>query len=301
MIFPDLSEYQATADITGIRKQTSAIILRVAYGANHPDEVFAKFRSEAHAAGYVFVGLYQYLVASQDVASQAMAFCKLVGKLQPGEIPILDLEEGSGNQLARADAWYAYVDAYFSLDKLPLGNRSWIYSNPSFAKTAGLTMLFASSRGWLADYATTEPTQPPHTLWQSTDGKTGAYQMSWAGCGKCDTNYYPGTAQQLAAMAYQPPTPQEEEMLNVQVPSGGKSFVPFPAGSFKRAVVFADFVSQTESVTVRLALHSASKGFTVHNIDLVGTTPYVVTFPTTDVDAASIVNEKGNQFGITFA
>jgi hypothetical protein len=35
---------------------------------------------------------------------------RLVGSLQPGEFAILDVEEGSGDQSTRAQAWLDYVD-----------------------------------------------------------------------------------------------------------------------------------------------------------------------------------------------
>jgi GH25 family lysozyme M1 (1,4-beta-N-acetylmuramidase) len=305
MLFPDLSEYQTTADIAAIKEQTPAIILRVAYGAEHPDAVFASYRSKAHVAGFQFVGLYQYLVAGYSVASQAQAFCKLVGKLQPGEIPILDLEEGSGDMSGAAASWLAYVDAYFGLDKLLLDRRSWIYSNPSFVKSAGLTTVFASARhSWVAAYSSTEPTQPPHTLWQSTDGKSGSNITEWPGCGKIDTNYFAGTIEELAVMAWHPaPAPQEEaEMINTQVPTGGHAYIPFTAGAFKQAILFADFIDKTNPITVRLAFHSASKGFSVHVVELEGTVPAVEAFNfPADTNAVSIINQKGGQVGVTLA
>jgi hypothetical protein len=303
MIFPDISEFQKTADIQGIRKQTPAIIMRVAYGAEHPDQVFSRYRAEAHAVGFTFVGLYQYLVAGQDVESQALTFCKLIGKLQPGEIPILDLEEGSGDQSARADQWFAFVDAYFGLDKLPLNQRSWLYTYLSFAKDASLMDIINSDRhDWLAAYASTPPTLP-HTLWQSSDGKVGANRVQWPGVGYCDTNTYTGTADQLASFAWHPAAihPQEEEMLNVQVPASSKVFVPFPSGSFKQAMVYADFVSASAPGQARLAVHSASKGYTVHDVMLTKTEPTAVSFPYPDTDAVSILNEKGVQVGVTLS
>ena len=72
---------------------------------------------------------YQYLRAGQDVRSQANAFINWIGpNLNEGEIPILDLEEGSGNQSGRANQWFAIIDDAYDLISLPLGQRSWLYS-----------------------------------------------------------------------------------------------------------------------------------------------------------------------------
>jgi Glycosyl hydrolases family 25/Putative peptidoglycan binding domain len=209
MLLPDISEYQPGADIPGIKKQTPAIILRVGYGHDHKDNFISRWRPEAESAGFRFIGLYHYLRGDQDAASQAQIFCSWVGHLNKGEIPILDIEVGSGDQSKRAQAWFNVVDPFFRLDLLPLNRRSWIYSYPSFIAATNLGQFFQSARrSWLAAYQSTQPATPPHTLWQSTNGVTGANRTNWAGAGFCDTNYTSHTIDELAAMAWQPtPTP----------------------------------------------------------------------------------------------
>jgi GH25 family lysozyme M1 (1,4-beta-N-acetylmuramidase) len=201
LLLPDLAEFQSGADLAGIKKLNGgAAILRACYGTSHPDKAFAKHR--AAASGFAFLGLYQYLVATQDAALQARAFVKLVGKLGPHEVAILDLEEGAGNQAGRAAAWAGVADKAFGVASLPLNERSWLYSGESFAEEHGLAPVFAGARHtWVAAYRTKEPTLG-HTLWQSTDGKDGAHITSWPGAGKCDTNLYHGTLAQLAALTH---------------------------------------------------------------------------------------------------
>ena len=161
--------------------------------------MFTRYRAEAAELGYSYVGCYQYLVASQDPAAQAEAFCKITGKLGPHEIPILDLEEGNGGQAARATAWLTYVDSHFGLTSRLLPARSWLYSGEDYAETHGLTSIFASPRRtWVAAYGPTEPALG-HTLWQCTDGTTGIHVTNWPGAGRCDTSVYDGTLSQLAA------------------------------------------------------------------------------------------------------
>jgi hypothetical protein len=199
LLLPDLSEFEPGADMHGIKAVNGgAAIVRACYGTSHPDKVFTRLR--AAASGFAFLGIYGYLAAGQDAAAQAHAFVKIVGELGAHEIPILDLEEGSGNQAARAAAWASVVDEAFGLTCLPLNGRSWLYSGMAFAQEHGLGPVFAGARHtWVAAYRSTEPTIG-HTLWQSTNGKDGIHVTSWPGAGKCDTNLYHGTLAQLAAL-----------------------------------------------------------------------------------------------------
>ena len=199
LLLPDLSEFQPNADMCAIKAMNGgAAILRVGYGNAHLDKSLVKHR--AAAAGFSFLGLYLYLRAGQDVHSQAAAFIKWIGPhLNPGEIPILDLEEGAGDQSGRANQWFGIIDAEYGLTRLPLPERSWLYSGENYAQTHGLAPIFASARRtWVAAYGNTEPTLG-HTLWQCTDGKVGSHQQAWPGAGKCDTSLYHGTLAQLAA------------------------------------------------------------------------------------------------------
>jgi GH25 family lysozyme M1 (1,4-beta-N-acetylmuramidase) len=301
MLFPDLSEFQPGADLAGIRKLTPAIIIRAAYGADHIDHCFESFRSGAHANNFQFIGIYHYLVAGQDPTVQADAFCKLLGDLKPGEIPILDIEEGAGSQVTRSSIWLSYVDHYFDLVARILDKRSWIYSYPGFISSAGLSTAFSSSRPtWVAQYDTAAPSVP-HTLWQSTDGQKGVNITDWPGAGKCDTNYYNGNIQTLASLAWQPAPQEEKEVLNVQLHSGDAEFIPFPAGSFKQVIAYADFVSAAKPAKVRIAIHSASKGYAIHELTLSATKPEAISFATTDVDAVSIESNGPEQVGVTLA
>jgi hypothetical protein len=194
LLLPDISEFQPSADLAGIKKLNGgAVILRVAYGESHPDTVFARHRAAASALGFAFTGLYQYLAAGQDAAAQARAFISLTGRLAPHEVAILDLEEGDGDQAGRAATWAGIVDS-------SLGGVSWLYSGLAFAQEHGLAPVFSGPRHtWVAAYGDTEPSLG-HTLWQCTDGTTGANITDWPGAGRCDTSLYHGTLAQLAAL-----------------------------------------------------------------------------------------------------
>ena len=207
LLLPDVSEFQAPANgnapnWTAIKAQNGgAAIIRVGYGNAHLDGMLVSNRAKIKALKFGFTGLYQYLRAGQDVRSQANAFIGWIGPhLNPGEIPILDLEEGNGDQSGRANQWFGIIDAEYGLTRLPLPERSWLYSGENFAETHGLAPIFASARHtWVAAYRSTEPTLG-HTLWQCTNGTAGAHVTNWPGAGKCDTNLYHGTLAQLAAL-----------------------------------------------------------------------------------------------------
>lgn len=203
LLLPDISEWQIEADLGGVKKLNGgAIILRACYGLSHPDLRFATRRAQAAKLGYSFVGVYHYITAAADATRQAHKFVQLLGSLHPHEIPILDLEEGSGNQAGRANAWLTVVDEAFGLQCLPLNKRSWLYSGENFAREQGLAPIFSSARRtWVAAYRDSDAGLLPHSLWQSTNGVVGAHHaVSWPGAGHCDTNVYHGTLTQLAAL-----------------------------------------------------------------------------------------------------
>lgn len=208
LLLPDVSEFQAPAsgnapNWAGIKSANGgAAIIRAGYGNAHLDGMLVSNRAKIKALKFGFTGLYQYLRAGQDVRSQAQAFIKWIGPhLNPGEIPILDLEEGAGDQSGRANQWFGIIDAEYGLAKLPLSQRSWLYSGQNFAVSAGLAPIFRSARRtWVAAYRESETGLLPHSLWQCTNGQVGAHVTSWPGSGHCDTSLYHGTLTQLAAV-----------------------------------------------------------------------------------------------------
>ena len=248
---PDVSEFQSPAsgnapNWAGIKSQNGgAAIIRVGYGNAHLDGMLVSNRSAIKSLSYPFCGLYQYLRAGQDVQSQANAFIDWIGpSLNEGEIPILDLEEGSGDQSGRANQWLGLIDGAYHLMSLPLSQRSWLYSGQNFAVTAGLAPIFNSARRtWVAAYQASEAGLLPHTLWQSTDGQTGANRTNWSGCGFCDTSIYHGTLASLSDLGWHAPaspspfSPEEEMQIQNDQKFGAVSFA---GGQFKWISFFCD-------------------------------------------------------------
>jgi GH25 family lysozyme M1 (1,4-beta-N-acetylmuramidase) len=183
---PDVSEFQP--DVTWpeiVAHNGGAAIIRALYGTGHLDAAWygGARRLDAHKAGVKALGIYQYLVATEDALAQAEEFVKVVGKLEPGEFAVLDLEEGGGSQLARAEEWLKYVDEHLTY---PGSKGAWLYSSNSFFGSAGLMPIADSSRHtWVADYGA-RPTVP-HTLWQNSQA------TQWPGIPKaCDNSVFDG-------------------------------------------------------------------------------------------------------------
>jgi GH25 family lysozyme M1 (1,4-beta-N-acetylmuramidase) len=218
LLLPDTSEFQTgttAPNWPAIKNQNGgACAIRVGYGNAHLDSMFVSNKTEIQNAGFGFALLYHYLRADQDALSQAQAFCNWVGsgQLKSWMRPALDLEEGSGNQISRANAWFNYVDDFFGLTG-PLQSRSWLYTGDSFATSSGLSAICNSSRHtWIAKYSSTAPANA-FTLWQCTNGSVGSHITSWSGSGKIDTSVYSGSLALLAETIKAPTNGTAEEMV----------------------------------------------------------------------------------------
>lgn len=190
VLLADISEFQPEVTDALYLAWSRAIIIRAAYGTSHEDRAWrgGARRDALHAGGARFIGLYQYVRASQDPAAQARVLAAMVEAMRPGEKIIGDFEEGSGNQAAHRDAWAAVIRA-------GLGDEPWTYSGLNFAGAHGLAPV-----EWVAAYGQPEPAVR-HKLWQFTDN----FQVP--GVGRADCSIFHGTIDQLAALAW-PGKPQ---------------------------------------------------------------------------------------------
>ena len=181
----DISEFQPSIADAAYLAWSKAVIIRAMYGADHVDGAWygGQRREQLLAGGAQFLGSYQYLVASQDAATQARALATLLGHLEPGEYVIADIEEGAGPQQARWQAWANVIHGELGLAP---GN----YAGEYFAESAGLTPV-----DWIAAYQPVAPTVP-HKLWQFSD----SYNVP--GVGVADCSRYLGTIAELRALAF---------------------------------------------------------------------------------------------------
>lgn len=195
LIIPDVSEYQGTINWAALAAACPAVIIRL-HNGTRLDNYGPQNRAGAHTHGVQAVGLYQYLPAAVDPATAAHELCDAIGALDPGEWPILDLEEGAGDQSGRAHTWYSTVAA-----RLHDGPEEELYSGEYFYNAHRLAAA-GFSRTWLAAYGSGEPSEA-HELWQFTDART------FPGvAGTNDASIFHGTVEQLLAHINPPaPTP----------------------------------------------------------------------------------------------
>lgn len=175
----DVSEFQGNIDWAAYGAQNDAVIVR-AHNGWRADNFWAANRdgSRAHTKWRAF---YQYLPASVDAAEAAKLFAATVGPLQPGEVVVLDLEEGAGDQTARRTAWLNAMNAH----------TEWTYSGMWFARQH----LPGVKVDWVAAYQGTEPTDA-HELWQNTD------KESFAGISNpCDGSVFNGSLADLEKLS----------------------------------------------------------------------------------------------------
>lgn len=170
----------------------AGVILKASEGTTFTDGTFAQRWQAAKDAG-LLRGAYHF--AHPDVNSpeaEAAFFLRVVGPLQPDDLLVLDIEDGSGDFGQWAIRFFNAMRA-----GTPAGNDLWIYSYLSFLEDHGLCIgALAQYPLWLAAYPNRMPTGPedekpappaPWTelgAWQFTDRDTtaatpGAVDESW--------------------------------------------------------------------------------------------------------------------------
>jgi len=191
--FADISEWQANIDADAYIGGGHRVIICRTHNGNRPDRMIPARRDYLRSKPFVALGWYQYLVRNRDAAQQAREFMATVGEIGLNEFPVLDLEEGTGDQVGRANAWFAVVDRW-------AGFQSTLYAGASMLKgQIGGSARWGRRPLWIASYPATytanprfEP--PGNTFWQYSDRKT------FPGlAGGNDGNIYHGTAEQFLA------------------------------------------------------------------------------------------------------
>jgi hypothetical protein len=189
----DVAEFQQTINWAAYGAQSPAAIVRV-HNSNRAD-FFATANIAGARAHCRWRGWYQYLNAGADPVAAAHAFQATLGPTLPGEVMIVDIEEGTGDQTGRRAAWLSALQD-------PV---EWTYSGAAFARAH-----LGGQVDWIAAYGQAEPADP-HTLWQFTD------KQNFAGIATpCDGSVYSGTIDQLIALTQgvvQDMTPAESALL----------------------------------------------------------------------------------------
>ena len=158
----DISEFQPDIDAPAYLGGGNKTLIVRAHNGHRPDHCWPARRDYLRKHPFVAVGFYQYLVSSRDAAQQAREFIAALGPLRANEFPILDLEEGAGSQVGRAEAWFRIVDPWCQFPAT-------LYSGEScFRDQLGGAARWRDRPRWMAAYRSSEPTYP-HELWQHTD------------------------------------------------------------------------------------------------------------------------------------
>jgi Putative peptidoglycan binding domain len=196
VLLADCSEFQPDITDQIYLAWSKAIVIRAAYGTRTDRAWYGgDRRAQLHNHGVRFLGIYQYITASENPVAQALALAALIGTLRPGEKIIADIEEGAGSQQAR---WTAYAKTIGTA----LGDAPWDYSGEFFADAHALAPV-----DWVAAYGSREP-GAPHKLWQFTDAFTVPGLPSPVDC-----SVFHGSIDELAALAWQGPKPVPRPVL----------------------------------------------------------------------------------------
>lgn len=188
----DVSEFQ-TVDWPAYNEP--AVIIRALYGTSHVDNKWdANIAGARNNKAIRCRGIYQYIVAGQDIVAQANAFVRTVQRLLPGEFALADIEEGSGDLQARFETWVRIVHQ-------GLGGDEGEYSGAAFA-AAHLESFKGARFAWVAAYQSYEPSIG-HQLWQNTDAERFAGISA-----PCDGSIFHGTIDNLLALIGAPTTPE---------------------------------------------------------------------------------------------
>lgn len=175
VVIADYSEFQGV-----VHPNNQQVVIIRAHNGWRADNDWAANRQAAHDAGCKAVGIYQYLPQSVDAATASNELCALVGTLASNEWLICDLEEGSGNEQPRWQAWDTAAKGHFN-------RLNWLYSGAAFSTAHDL------HPDWVAAYQWSEPTGN-FKLWQNTDN----YPWPWS---KGDASIFNGTIGQFLAEA----------------------------------------------------------------------------------------------------
>ncbi len=215
----DISQHQGPVNWDRIEQayragQLHRVIIRSSYGTvtgAQTDTQFTRNRDQARARS-IPLGFYHFAYPGRSPGViQANAMASIIGRLQPGELIALDLEDEptAGRLLTAADV--AWAREWVATARSILGVTPLVYMAESMIRRFNWAPLIdLGCPLWAAKYgpggqpATTAPASNPWPhwhLWQYTS------QASLAGISPLDVSWFAGTAADLARLGLPTPTP----------------------------------------------------------------------------------------------
>lgn len=190
----DVNEFHVVSDAAAYAGWSPAIILR-AHNGMREDHSYATSRTAVQAEpGIRIVGHYGYVMAGIDAGQQGRDFANIIthrGGLPPGHFISWDIEEGTGDQAARAMAWLAAAHGILHEQAAADFGYSGAYFWGSHLRSVG------NVHRWIAAYGP-QPAMS-QTLWQFTDK-----QPVPGVDGPCDCSIFHGTADDFLSLIAPP-------------------------------------------------------------------------------------------------
>ncbi|WP_254229482.1 glycoside hydrolase family 25 protein [Wolbachia pipientis] len=190
----DLSHWNQEIDFRLTKEDgIVGIIHKATQGVKYVDPEYTK-RKKAAEKEELLWGAYHFGVGEKSGKDQAEHFLETIGD-SSDILLALDIEENKDGKSIMPKQAEDFVNrVYLVTGRLPL-----IYGSPSFLKDFA-TPTLTECPLWLAKWGT-KLTLPigwrNWTLWQYTDGQTGAKPHEVEGIGKCDRNKFNGTLKEL--------------------------------------------------------------------------------------------------------
>jgi lysozyme len=167
--------------------------IKATEGTTLVDESFASHWAGAKAESLPR-GAYHFYHSNRDPVEQANHFCKTIGEIELTDMPcVMDWETVDGLMLMTKQVQDAFIflDTVENLTK----KRPIIYGSPYFLESLGGDPELKEYPLWIAHYGVKAPLIPPPwatwSFWQENDAR------SLPGLGRCDTNFFNGTIEQL--------------------------------------------------------------------------------------------------------
>jgi lysozyme len=192
----DISHHEDPIDFKKVAADgIVAIIAKATQGAIWTDPAYAKFKRAAAKHKFLW-GSYHFGTGA-NIEAQVDHYLA-TAKPRNDELVCLDFEEnpsGSSMTLAQAREFVSLFKEQTSCYPVLYGG-AWLKEQLNGNADAVLSKCAL----WISQYAP-KPTLPPgwkkYTLWQCTDGRTGAQPHEVPGIGRCDRSQYDGTIAQL--------------------------------------------------------------------------------------------------------